>query len=80
MNIQLIQGEFNASEAVELITQMIHVKIKFHEQKINQDSSEEDVKYRESKIKHLQKELFQLRNLANHKKDSMHLTSEITIK
>ena len=54
MNIQLIEGQFNKKEALELITQMIHIKIKFHENKINNNSNEEDVKYRETKIKNLQ--------------------------
>lgn len=62
MNMQLIQGEFSPVDALELITRMIHVKIKFHEERIDQNSSEEDIKYRESKIKQLQKELFHVRN------------------
>lgn len=62
MNIQLIQGEFSSNDALELITLMIHVKIKYHENRITVNSSEEDVKYRESKIKNLQKELFDFRN------------------
>ena len=62
MNMQLIQGEFSAVDALELITRMIHVKIRFHEERIDRNSSEEDIKYRESKIKQLQKELSQVRN------------------
>ena len=62
MNIQLIEGEFKASDALELITQMIHVKIKFHESKIVKNATEEDVKGREAKIKRLQKDLFELRS------------------
>ena len=62
MNIQLILGEFSAVDALELIARMIHIKIKYHEERIGQNSSEEDIKYRESKIKQLQQELFQLRN------------------
>jgi hypothetical protein len=61
MDIQLIRGEFSANDALALITQMIHTKIKYHENKISNDISEEDVKYRESKIIHLQKELYELR-------------------
>lgn len=61
MEIKLIRGEFNANDALTLITQMIHTKIKYHENMISNDISEEDVKYRESKIKHLQKELYELR-------------------
>jgi len=62
MNIQLIEGEFKASDALDLITQMIHVKIKFHENKINNSETEEDIKSREAKIKRLQKELYELKN------------------
>lgn len=61
MNIQLIQGEFSAPDALELVTQMIQLKIKYHESKIVTDTSEEDIKYRESRIKRLQKELAELR-------------------
>jgi hypothetical protein len=62
MNIKLIQGEFYPGEALDIITQMIHVKIKYHENKISNLSNEEDIKSRETKIKRLQKELFDFRN------------------
>jgi hypothetical protein len=61
MHIQLIQGEFSTPDALELVTQMVQLKIKYHENKIATDTSEEDIKYRESKIKRLQKELTELR-------------------
>ncbi len=35
LNIQLIKGTFNLTEAFELITMLIQVKITFHEQKLN---------------------------------------------
>jgi hypothetical protein len=66
MNIQLIEGQFGTKEAIEIITQMINVKVKYHEQKITQSSNEEDIKFREAKIKRLQKELHEFRtNLKN---------------
>ena len=61
MNIQLIKGQFDPDDAIGIITQMIHVKIKYHESKINRDSSEEDIKFRENKIKRLQKDLFDIK-------------------
>jgi hypothetical protein len=67
MEIQLIQGEFNSSDAMELLTKMIHEKIKYHENKIARDSSEEDIKFRESKIKKLQKELYDVRKYVDGK-------------
>jgi hypothetical protein len=61
MVIQLIQGAFHPNDALDLITQMIQVKINYHEQKITGDCSEEDIKVRETKIKQLQKELYELK-------------------
>jgi len=61
MNIQLIEGEFKTSDALDLVTQMIHIKIKYHENKISKSEIEEDIKARERKIKMLQKELFEIR-------------------
>ena len=62
MDIQLIQGKFSAKDALDILTQMIHVKIKYHENKIQQSSNEEDIKMREIKIKRLQKDLFEAKN------------------
>lgn len=78
MNIQLIQGEFSSIEAFELLTQMIHIKIKYHENKIAKNSNEEDIKYRESKIKRLQKELFELKN--NYLKNGENMKLDAIIK
>ncbi|WP_395075089.1 hypothetical protein [Flavobacterium sp.] len=62
MKIQLIHGQFIAQDALELISKMINAKIKFHESRITNTCSEEDIKMRERKIKHLQKDLFEARN------------------
>ena len=62
MNIQLIQGQFSAKDGLNIITQMMHVKIKYHEEKIQHSSNEEDIKMREAKIKRLQKDLFEVKN------------------
>jgi len=77
MNIQLIQGNFNATDALEIITQMIHIKIKFHENKISQSSNEEDIKVRETKIKRLQKDLDDIRNFIGSSDGKINLQSEI---
>ena len=61
MKIEFIDGQFNAQDAVSILTQMIQIKIKFHENKINKNSSEEDIKFSETKIKRLQSELFKMR-------------------
>jgi len=79
MNIQLIQGAFSANDAIELIAQMIHIKIKYHEGKINSYSNEEDIKTREAKIKRLQKDLFELRKTINSKNNSVKVEAIINI-
>lgn len=77
MNIQLIQGQFSAKDAVDIITQMIHIKIKFHESKINSSSNEEDIKMREGRIKSLQKDLFNVRNYIEQQGGKIAIQSEI---
>ncbi len=80
MNIKLIEGQFNNKEALDLITQVIHIKIKFHENKINNNSNEEDVKYRETKIKNLQKELFELKYYLDNNGNSVQLEAQVVVK
>ena len=77
MNIPLIQGQFTAKDATDLITQLIHVKIKFHESKISHASSEEDIKMREQRIKQLQKDLYEVRLFLEN--DSVGLEANIRI-
>ena len=69
MNFQLIKGHFSTKEAIELVTQMVHVKIKFQESKIQNASSEEDIKMRESRIKQLQKDLYEMKNVIEKNND-----------
>lgn len=76
MDIQLIQGVFSSEDAISLIGQMIQVKIKYHENKIEKESREEDIKAREQKIKKLQAEFYQLLNYRKIK----NLRLEATIK
>ncbi len=79
MNLQLIQGEFSSNDAIEIITQMVHFKIKYHENKINSHSNEEDIKTSEAKIIRLQKELFEFRKTINSKTISVKVEAIIKI-
>lgn len=79
MNIQLIQGEFESKDALELIVQMVHIKIKYHENKIQSDSNEEDIKTRERKIIQLQQELFEVKKAFQTNKKSVKIESIIKI-
>jgi len=79
MNIQLMEGAFNANEAIELIAQMIHIKIKYNENQINSQSNEEDIKTREAKIKRLQQELSDLRKTLHTKNNHLKIEAVIII-
>jgi hypothetical protein len=79
MNIQLLKGHFSSAEAAELITQMIHVKVRFHESKISNDASEEDVKCRETRIKELQRDLFEFKKQIDRKGGDFELYSQIEV-
>ena len=79
MKIQLIKGTFDAKEAIDIITQMIHVKIKFQEGKISNLSNEEDIKFREGRIKQLQKELYEAVKYFKETKNTINLSSDIEI-
>lgn len=79
MKIQLIQGQFDSKDALVLITEMIQMKIKYHENKIVKELSEEDIKYRESKIKTLQTQLFKLREVVNSNNEGLKIESVIKI-
>lgn len=79
MNIQLIHGKFSAKDAIGIITQMIHIKVKYHENRINNSSNEEDIKFRESKIKQLQKELVEFKNNIDEKEGNVILSATIKI-
>ena len=68
MNIKLIEGQFNQKDALDLISKLIDAKIKFHENRITSTCTEEDIKMRERKIKHLQKDLYEARNYIENKK------------
>ncbi len=80
MNIQLIHGQFSAKDAIDIITQMINVKIKFHENKIAVIDGEEAIKMREKRIKDLQRDLQHAREhiLVNGKSISMESAIQLT--
>jgi hypothetical protein len=62
MNLQIINGSFETTEAIELLSQLTSIKIKYHEDKIDATRNEEDIKQRENRIKQLQNELAIARN------------------
>lgn len=79
MELQLIKGSFTPAEAVDLLTQMVHVKIKFHEDKIEKSLAEEDIKMREKRIKELQQDLNKVRQAIMSKETACGIEALITI-
>lgn len=79
MTIQLLEGEFNTAEGLDLISQMINIKIKYQESKINNSANEEDIKQRESKIKRLQKDLEDIRKYVANNSNKLNIQSVINL-
>lgn len=79
MKIQLINGEFSAVETIDLMAQLIRVKIQFLENKIENSHQEEDIKNKESKIIAMQNKLSELRKFVTSKQENIHVLGEIEI-
>ncbi|AFK02184.1 hypothetical protein Emtol_1034 [Emticicia oligotrophica DSM 17448] len=77
MNINLIQGNFGKKEATDLVTNLIHAKIKFQENLITKEDSEEDIKMRENRIKQLQKDLYEARKYLENSKEPVSMNASI---
>lgn len=79
MNITLLKGTFSKEETFYLIQELIKVKIKFHEDKIQKIHQEEDIKMRENRIKELQRSLDELKSHLKSVDTSVQLSSTISI-
>jgi len=77
MNLRLIQGEFSPTDAIDILTQLVKVKIKFHENKINSTYTEEDIKMAENRIKQLQQQLHESRIYIEQQGKNIAIESEL---
>jgi hypothetical protein len=78
--MEFIKGHFTKQEAIEILTHVIHVKIRFHENKIHSTSNEEDIKMREKRIKQLQKDLYEARiKIEQNQQNNISLNGALTI-
>ncbi len=77
MTIQLMQGEYSPADTLDLITQMIHVKIKYHEKKMIQQNNERNIKMQENIIRQLQKDLFEARKKMEKENSNINIESQI---
>jgi hypothetical protein len=78
MKITLVDGTYESQEAIDLMTHLIHAKIKFHENKIR-DLDEMDVKMREKRIKQLQQDLYEFRELVAKGRHEVELHAELNV-
>lgn len=79
MKINLLNGNFTRRETLELITKMIHVKVKHHEEKLAASENETEMKLRETRIRQLQKELYEAQNYLETCKGTVKLKGEINL-
>lgn len=77
--LQLIQGSFEKEEALDLITELVQVKIRYHENKIGRSENEEDIERREGRIRQLQMDLSKLREEFNQQNNRIAIQSNIEI-
>jgi hypothetical protein len=77
--LQLIQGSFEKEEALDLITELVQVKIRYHENKIGRSENEEDIERREGRIRQLQMDLSKLRSAFNQQNNRIDIQSNIEI-
>ncbi len=80
MQLTIFDGNFNSKEALDILTQMIHIKIRYHENKIQHLDHEEDIKMREKRIRQLQKDLYDIRKYIENGKTKIHLEGTIVIR
>jgi len=57
MDLKIIDGVFSKQEAIGLLTEMVALKIRYHERQLRQDQNEEDTNHREARILALQEAL-----------------------
>lgn len=79
MKLQLIQGNYSREDAMELISQLAAVKIRFLESKIEKSLNEEDIHMRERRIQQLQHDLVEAKREIQMGNQALFLETEILI-
>ena len=79
MKISLLKGSFSPKEIEKIITELIQVKIKFHEEKIQSSDGEETMKMRENRIIKLQNDLKEVRAFLNNTDFLIDVDAEIML-
>jgi hypothetical protein len=79
MKLQLVNGQFQNSESIDLVSELIKVKIKFLENKISNSDNEEEIKSKEGKIIAMQNNLIELKKHLGNGNKNVRILSEIEI-
>lgn len=77
--IDLLRGSYSKRDALDLLTQLIHVKIRFHESRISADMLEVDLKMREKRIHELQRDLYEAGKIMERLEEPVSLEATIQI-
>ena len=79
MKLSLLKGSFSKHEIESLVTELVQVKIKFHEEKIRNSDDEETIKMRENRIIKLQNELKELRSFLRNSDSMINAETDIIL-
>ena len=79
MKLQLVNGQFQNAESIDLVSELIKVKIKFLENKISRSDNEEEIKSKEGKIIAMQNNLNELKKHLHNGNKNIRILSEIEI-
>lgn len=79
MKIELINNNFEPKEALDILTKLIHVNIKFHLDKIKASSSKISINMHEAEIKRLQKHLFEINQYIEILNSKITIQSSVTL-
>ena len=79
MKISLLKGSFSPKEIEKIVTELIQVKIKFHEEKIQNSDEEETMKMRENRIIKLQNDLKDVRDFIANSDSFISVDAEIVL-
>lgn len=79
MKISLLKGSFSPKEIEKIVTELIQVKIKFHEEKIQSSDEEETMKMRENRIIKLQNDLKDVRDFIANSDSFINVDAEIVL-
>jgi len=77
MQFRLLDGRFDARDALHILTALVEVKIRFHEGKVTQTSSEEEITMREQRIRQLQQDLRDARRHIEQREGSIDLSADV---